>query len=61
MRCAICKRDIMGWETNHNATPVTEGRCCDECNDGVVLPIRRGSTVMKRFRDLYKLEPRKGK
>lgn len=36
--CSIC-----GGEYHHfgnNAEPVNSGRCCDECNDTVVLPER---------------------
>lgn len=57
MKCCICKNKITG--TSHGAHPVKKGRCCDSCNDGVVLPIRRGVTVMQMFRDLYKLKLRK--
>lgn len=40
--CSICKREIKGQYSN-NARPVTDGRCCDECNAKVVIPARMAS------------------
>ena len=44
MQCSICLREIDGgtgpWGADHNASPVTEGRCCRICNETVVIPIR---------------------
>ncbi|MBU01716.1 MAG: hypothetical protein CME55_00325 [Halieaceae bacterium] len=37
-KCAICGIRFHGM--GHNPTPVTLGRCCDECNLNVVLPYR---------------------
>ena len=31
---------LSGWSEGHNADPVSEGRCCDLCNDVKVLPAR---------------------
>lgn len=48
-KCSICEghieplRDGKGeivWEGGHNALPVKDGRCCDECNLTVVIPAR---------------------
>ena len=48
-KCSICEghieplRDDKGeivWEGGNNAHPVTDGRCCDECNMTVVIPAR---------------------
>ena len=44
MQCSICLGEIEigpgGWSEGHNAHPVTDGRCCGECNSMVVLPAR---------------------
>ena len=32
-----------GWSQGNNAEPVNSGRCCDECNMGVVVPARLGA------------------
>lgn len=53
MKCSICNyeiekkyminmdgEEVMYWDNGHNAQPITDGRCCDICNDVVVLPIR---------------------
>lgn len=36
--CSICGRIYTGW--GNNACPVNEGRCCNICNDSVVIPHR---------------------
>jgi len=36
--CSICQSTYTGW--GNNAAPVNAGRCCDECNDFVVIPAR---------------------
>ena len=38
MKCKICNEIIFG--SVHNAQPVTNGRCCDVCQDTKVLPLR---------------------
>tara|TARA_R110001592_G_C12945348_1_gene730814 strand:+ start:138 stop:392 length:255 start_codon:yes stop_codon:yes gene_type:complete len=38
MQCVICKFPITGY--GHNADPVAEGKCCDICNFGKVIPAR---------------------
>ena len=46
--CSICKDDIeikaLGggktWELGHNAYPVTDGRCCSNCNSAYVMTAR---------------------
>ena len=44
MKCCICEEEIpvVGtWDGGNNAEPVVEdGRCCDACNCGVVIPAR---------------------
>ena len=38
MKCKICNETIFGH--GHNAQPITNGRCCDVCQDTKVLPLR---------------------
>ena len=33
--CSICKSSYQGF--GNNAQPINDGRCCDECNDKVIL------------------------
>jgi len=43
MKCTICKGDIPtvhGWSQGNNAEPVASGRCCDHCNQTIVVPTR---------------------
>lgn len=45
MLCSICFDQIPvhqphGWDKGHNAEPVNSGRCCDVCNDNVVISAR---------------------
>ena len=48
-RCVICDGPIEElytedgapyWWDGHNAAPVELGRCCDNCNETVVVPTR---------------------
>ena len=39
MKCVICDNEIY-TEFGHNAEPVKDGRCCDMCNQTVVIPRR---------------------
>ena len=49
-KCVICNDDIkpmlhpetgkVYWDQGHNAFPIAEGRCCDPCNWGLVIPVR---------------------
>lgn len=36
--CVICGDEYSGY--GHNPRPVADGRCCDVCNDTVVIPTR---------------------
>lgn len=42
--CVICKKPIdiqpSGWAGGHNAEPVKSGRCCTQCQQDIVLPLR---------------------
>ncbi len=43
LKCSICGctiKDKMGWKYGNNAQPINNGRCCDNCNDMVVVPQR---------------------
>lgn len=49
MQCSICEGEIdkkydtdgkMYWDSGHNAQPINDGRCCDNCNHTVVVPAR---------------------
>ena len=41
MECVICGEDAGKW--GNNAQPVTEGQCCDSCNELHVIPKRMKS------------------
>ena len=45
MKCSICKGKIekhktpegkVYWTQGHNAEPLSNGRCCNKCNDLVI-------------------------
>ena len=36
--CCICGKEYTHW--GNNALPVSDGRCCDVCNDTVIIPAR---------------------
>ena len=38
MKCVICRRKFEGH--GNNALPIKEGKCCDKCNQEVVVPFR---------------------
>lgn len=43
MKCSICFNEIEnknGWDKGNNAEPINNGRCCDICNETVVIPAR---------------------
>jgi len=49
LKCVICKGSIepdktpdgqIYWEGGNNAEPVADGRCCNKCDNTVVLPAR---------------------
>lgn len=44
LKCSICGKTIetnyFGWAYGNNAWPINNGRCCDICNDFVVIPAR---------------------
>jgi hypothetical protein len=55
--CSVCKTPILphpisGWAGGNNAQPVNAGRCCDDCNNNVVIPLR----LLRMVRSLQKKE-----
>jgi len=54
-QCCICDGPIrehkhpetgeVYWTKGHNAEPVMDGRCCDECNDAVVMTRRINNAI----------------
>lgn len=43
MLCSICFEEIpviRGWAHGNNASPVNMGRCCNRCDNEVVIPAR---------------------
>ena len=36
MKCSICKYNDIG-KYGHNAQPINNGRCCDDCNTLVII------------------------
>jgi len=44
MDCVICENVIEpnanGWDKGNNAWPVKQGKCCDTCDENVVIPRR---------------------
>lgn len=42
--CCICNKPIeptaSGWAGGNNADPVADGRCCNRCDNEVVIPAR---------------------
>lgn len=63
MKCCICKKDIemkytpdgeLYWDKGNNPYPVTdalESRCCDSCNQSVVVPLRLSLLTNKDVQD----------
>ena len=38
--CVLCGDEIEDLLHAHNAAPVDDGRCCDACNEMIVIPMR---------------------
>lgn len=57
--CCICKMAIPvktfpnggTWEYGNNADPVANGRCCDECDNNVVIPERLAREEARQIAD----------
>lgn len=62
MKCSICHKTIKGFD--NNAWPVNDGRCCSDCDNKYVLPLRiflAGSMknhilILNAYDDSYRLE-----
>lgn len=39
IKCCFCKKEIESVYSN-NAEPIMNGRCCRECNNEKVIPMR---------------------
>ncbi len=51
--CSICNGTFKGH--GHNAMPINNGRCCDNCNFSKVLPARMINYMrMKKFREEFR-------
>lgn len=37
-KCCICNKNYSNW--GNNALPIKDGRCCDECNNTIVIEAR---------------------
>lgn len=56
-KCSICGRTIEGY--GNNAWPVNDGRCCDKCDDEVVVPRRINDA--KSENEKLKSDPKKAR
>tara|TARA_R100000654_G_scaffold15874_1_gene33661 strand:- start:120 stop:278 length:159 start_codon:yes stop_codon:yes gene_type:complete len=43
----------MYWDQGHNAEPIADGRCCDRCNEDIVVP-HRMADVLTEHKNYYK-------
>ena len=44
--CSICQGEYTHF--GNNAQPVNDGRCCDNCNETVVVPARINQLARKK-------------
>lgn len=53
IKCVLCEEKVgvqdNGWDKGHNADPVSEGRCCTDCNYSVVIPARLIVDLERRY------------
>lgn len=57
MLCSICFTEIppVGtWTDGNNAEPVNTGRCCNECDNNVVIPARLTMMMTNVSADVYR-------
>jgi hypothetical protein len=66
MKCCICRSEIeqqktedgkVYWDKGHNAQPIMDGRCCNSCNEKVIL--RRMNDTISRQNDVIRRENEK--
>ena len=43
--CSICGEEYNHW--GNNAYPINNGRCCDKCDEAVVIPERIARSYSK--------------
>ena len=61
MKCSICKNKIeiepiSEWSKGHNPWPIQDkGRCCSECNYGLVVPARLTMALGIKVKEAHKI------
>jgi len=54
IKCCLCGEEIEveanGWSEGNNAQPLTDGRCCNDCNVNKVIPIRLSEVASRSSR-----------
>ena len=60
--CCICGNNIDAmvnpdtgkeiWTKGHNALPVKDGRCCSDCNNKIVVPLRIMGTISSKVQKI---------
>lgn len=56
MLCSICFSEIEkvgDWDSGNNASPVNTGRCCNTCDNAVVIPARLRTMLEKIPQSVY--------
>ena len=63
--CCICGKKIDAlvssktgeevWTKGHNAKPVKDGRCCSDCNNKIVLPLRIMNSISNKVQEISDL------
>ena len=57
MKCVICKSEIekhytsegvLHWDKGNNAMPIADGKCCDKCDNDIVLPHRLAEAILNQ-------------
>jgi hypothetical protein len=64
LTCCICGGDIEvrgTWRHGNNAQPVADGRCCTECDNTVVIPLRIDLIREARISELAQSRKRRGR
>jgi len=67
MICSICGKNIevrrkngkVVWDKGNNAQPINDGRCCDKCNIGIVLPARLKNQSLRDIKECETYESQK--
>ena len=63
--CCICGKKIDAlvssktgeevWTKGHNAKPAKDGRCCSDCNNKIVLPLRIMKSISSKVQEISDL------